>query len=156
MVEQKLRDLGYRLPELEMPGFNYVPCSVHNGVAYLAGQVPKVDGEVQPAGKIGAEVGFEEAQEAARRCVLNGLAWLHHELGGLDRVARVLRIDTFLAVAPGFDRMSEVIDAASDLLLGVFGENGRHPRSVIGVSELPRNAPVLIELTVAVLKGQPS
>lgn len=148
--EARLAALGYALPSPFVPAAHSIPLRVHDGVGYVCAQIPRPSDGIKATGKVGSELDFEQAREAARYCVLHGLAWLRHELGGLERVARVLRIDTYLAVAPGFDRMSEVIDAASDLLVGVFGENGRHPRSVIGVAELPRNAPVLIELTVAV------
>ena len=151
MIEETLRDLGYPVPEPFTPPAHSIPLTVHDGVAYVCAQIARSgDGTVHPIGKVGAEVDFEQAKEAARNCVLQGLAWLRHHLGGLDRIERVLRIRGVVALTPGFDRMSEVIDAASDLLIAAFGEDGRHPRSVIGVPELPRNAPVLIELTIAV------
>lgn len=153
MIERRIRDLGHVLPEPAMPGFKYIPVTIHRRVAYVAGQVPKVGDEIRPVGRVGAEVGFDQACGAARTCVLQGLAWLRHYLGSLDRVERILRLTGYLAVAPGFERMSEVTDAASDLLIDVFGENGRHPRAVVGVLALPRNAPVLLELTVGIAPG---
>lgn len=150
IVEQRLAELGYEVPKPVLPLFQSIPVVIYNGVGYVTAQISKVNSEVKPIGRIGAEVDFEQARDAARNCVLQGLAWLRHHLGSLDRVERILRINAALAVAPGFDKMSEVVDAASDLLISAFGENGRHPRSIVGVVHLPRNAPVLIELTVAV------
>jgi enamine deaminase RidA (YjgF/YER057c/UK114 family) len=112
-----------------------------------------VDGEVRLLGKVGAEVSVAEAQDAARICVLQGLACLEQALGGLDRIARILKITGFVASAPGFHQQPNVIDAASHLLTDLFGENGRHARSAVGVAELPRNAPVEIEMIVAIRRA---
>ena len=150
MIEEKLAALGLVLPQPAKPAFDYVPVSIHCSTAYVSGQLPKVDGEVRCRGKVGAEVSTEEAAEAARICILQGLACLKATLGNLGRVTRVLKVTGFVASAPGFNRQPEVIDAASRLLIDVFGETGRHARSAIGVAELPRNAPVEIEMIVAI------
>ena len=126
-----------------------MPVTLHNGVAYVSGQMPKVDGEVRVFGKVGREVDLETAREQARICILQGLACLRAALGSLDRVERVLKINGFVASAPGFNAQPKVIDAASDLLMEIFGDPGRHARVAVGVAELPRNAAVEIELTVA-------
>ena len=97
-----------------------------------------------------AEVSTDDAQEAARICVLQALAVLREALGSLDRVERVLKMNGYVASAPGFNQQPAVIDAASELLVQVFGEAGRHARAAVGVAELPRNSPVEIEFTVAV------
>jgi enamine deaminase RidA (YjgF/YER057c/UK114 family) len=150
MIEQRLHDLGLVIPEAATPAFEYVPVVVHRGVAYVSGQLPKVDGEVRVTGKVGADVSVEQAQEAARICILQGLAGLRQALGGLDRIERILKVNGYVASAPGFNQQPKVIDSASKLLGQVFGEAGRHARAAIGVSELPRNTPVEIEMTVAV------
>jgi enamine deaminase RidA (YjgF/YER057c/UK114 family) len=150
MIEEKLKQLGIRMPAPETTEFNYIPLTLHGNVVYLAGQIAKVDGRLHSVGKVGEDVGFEQARESARICILQGLSWIRHFLGDLDRIERILRLNAFLAVIPGYEKMSEIVDAASQLLIDIFGENGRHPRAVIGVQELPKNAPVLIELTVAV------
>ena len=150
IVEKRLRDLGYEIPEPIQPLFQSIPLVVHDGVAYVTAQISKVGGRIHPTGEVGGAIDFEQACEAARNCILHGFAWLRHGLGSLDRIDRILRMNAALAVAPGFDRMSEVVDSASDLLVAALGENGRHPRSIVGVVHLPRGAPVLIELTVAV------
>ena len=150
MFEERLAKLGLELPDAADPSFNYVPLTVHNGVAYVSGQLPKVDGAVRVFGKVGAEVDLETARVEARICILQGLACLKQELGSLDRIARTLKINGYVASAPGFNAQPKVIDAASDLLGDIFGEAGRHARAAVGVAELPRNTAVEIEMTVAV------
>jgi enamine deaminase RidA (YjgF/YER057c/UK114 family) len=141
------------LPQPAEPAHSYVPVAIHGTTAYVSGQLPKVDGEVRWTGKVGAEVSAEEAAKAARMCILQGLACLKAALGDLRRIERVLKVTGFVASASGFNRQPEVIDAASRLLIELFGEAGRHARSAVGVAELPRNAPVEIEMIVAV-KGR--
>lgn len=149
MIEQKLAALGLTLPTAARPSFNYVPVTTHGGVAYVSGQMPKVDGEVRLFGKVGAEVSLEQAREQARICVLQGLACLAAELGDLARITQVLKVSGFVASAPGFNDQPKVLDAASDLLVELLGPLARHARSAIGVAELPRNACVEIEFVVA-------
>lgn len=148
-VAERLQQLGIALPKAAQPAFNYVPVTLHRGVAYVAGQMPKVDGEIRVFGKVGAEISLTTAQDEARVCILQGLACLQAALGSLDRVEQVLRINGYVASAPGFNDQPRVLDAASELLVQVFGDAGRHARSAIGVAELPRNAVVEIDLTVA-------
>lgn len=149
-VADRLSELGITLPVPATPVFSYVPVVVYGGMAFVSGQLPKVDGEVKIRGKVGAEVSVEEAQEAARICVLQGLACLQAELGSLDRVTRVVKVTGFVQSAPGFDQQPKVVDAASDLLLQVFGPRGKHSRSAVGVAELPRRTPVEIEFIFGV------
>jgi enamine deaminase RidA (YjgF/YER057c/UK114 family) len=149
MIEDRLNALGLALPEAATPSFNYLPVTLHGGVAYVAGQLPKVDGEVRVRGKAGREVDVDTARSEARICILQGLACLRAALGSLDRVEQVLKVNGYVASAPGFGDQPKVLDAASDLLVEVFGDKGRHARAAIGVAELPRNAVVEIELTVA-------
>jgi enamine deaminase RidA (YjgF/YER057c/UK114 family) len=149
MIEQRLAQLGLTLPAPAQPSFNYVPVTTHAGVAYVSGQLPKVDGEVRVHGKVGAQVSLEQAREQARICVLQALACLAAELGDLSRLRRVLKVTGFVASAPGFNEQPKVIDAASDLLVQVLGPEARHARSAVGVAELPRNAAVEIEFVVA-------
>ncbi len=149
MIEQRLAQLGLTLPAPAQPSFNYVPVTTHAGVAYVSGQLPKVDGEVRVHGKVGAQVSLEQAREQARICVLQALACLAAELGDLSRIRRVLKVTGFVASAPGFNEQPKVIDAASDLLVQVLGPEARHARSAVGVAELPRNAAVEIEFVLA-------
>ena len=132
-----------------MPSFNYLPVTLHRGVAYVAGQLPKVDGEVKVKGKVGADVDLTTAREEARICILQGLACLRSALGSLDRIDQILKINGYVASAPGFNDQPKVLDAASDLLVEIFGDRGRHARAAVGVAELQRNAAVEIEMTVS-------
>jgi len=154
-VLRRLSDLGIELPAPETTVYDYIPLSVHNRVAYLAGQIPKRPDGLIAVGRAGGEVSLERAQEAARVCVEQALSWVHAMAGGVDNVARVLRMDCYVAAAEGFDNISDIADAASGLLIALYGDAGRHPRSVIGVSRLPRQSPVLLELTFA-LKQDPA
>jgi len=150
---ERLHALGIELPAPETTVYDYIPLSIHNRVAYLAGQIPKRRDGLVAVGKAG-EIPLELAKTAARVCVEQALAWLHAEAGGLDNVERVLRMDCYVAAADGFEQISDIADAASGLLIALYGDAGRHPRSVIGVKHLPRNSPVLLELTFA-LKRDP-
>jgi enamine deaminase RidA (YjgF/YER057c/UK114 family) len=150
MVEEKLKQLGLFLPPAVQPAFQYVAVIIHAGTAYVSGQLPREDGEVRITGKVGETVDVATAQRAARICILNGLSCLKAALGDLEHVERILKLTGFVASARGFIDQPKVIDAASSLLVDLFGERGRHARSAVGVAELPRNAPVEIELVVAV------
>lgn len=148
MIEQRLAELSIELPVAPVPAFQYVPVTVHERLAFVSGQLPR-KGEEIVTGKVGGDVDIERAQEAARLCVIQALACLRQKLGSLDRVAKVLKVTAFVASAAGFNQQPKVIDAASELLVKVFGDDGRHARSAIGVAELPRNASVEIELVVS-------
>jgi enamine deaminase RidA (YjgF/YER057c/UK114 family) len=149
-AETRVAQLGLQLPEAVAPAFNYVAVVEHAGTAWVAGQIPRDGQRVLFTGKCGAEISLEEARTAARACVLAALAQLRASLGSLDRVERVLKVTGFVASAPGFTQQPQVLDAASDLLVEVFGPAGRHARSAVGVAELPRGVPVEVELVVAV------
>jgi enamine deaminase RidA (YjgF/YER057c/UK114 family) len=150
MIEKRIKELGYELPVSSPPAFKYVPVVLHDGVAYISGQLPKVNGEIIITGKVGDSVSLEDAQESARICVLQGLSCLKQEIGSLERVERILKVTGFINSAEGFHQQPNVIDAASELIVNIFGENGKHARSAVGVAELPRNTPVEIEMIVAV------
>lgn len=149
MIETRLRELGLTLPDAASPSFNYVPVTLWRGLAHVAGQLPKVDGAIRVTGKAGAQVDLETARGEARICILQGLACLRDALGSLERIERILKINGYVASAPGFVDQPKVLDAASDLLVAILGDKGRHARAAVGVAELPRGAVVEIELTVA-------
>ena len=149
MFEKRLAELGIVLPEAAAPSFNYVPVTLHRGLAHVSGQLPKVNGEILVRGKVGDSVSLDVARAEARICILQGLACLKQALGTLDRVERVLKVGGFVASAPGFNDQPKVLDAASDLLGEIFGEAGRHARSAVGVAELPRDVAVEIEMVAA-------
>ncbi|WP_235046368.1 RidA family protein [Bhargavaea cecembensis] len=149
-IEYRLKELGLELPEAVVPLYSYVPVTIHHGTAYMSGQVPRIDGSVPYPGKVGQDVTVEQARELAEYCVLKGLSVLKAEIGSLDRVERVLKVTGFVQTASGFYEPSKVLDAASELLVKIFGEKGRHARSAIGAAELPDNTPVEIEFIFAV------
>lgn len=150
MIRERLDALGLTLPEPVTPKFSYVPVVVHDGVAYVSGQLPWRDGALVATGRVGDVVGMDIAREAARMCVMQALAVLQSALGDLDRVVRVLKVTGFVASAPDFVEQPQVVDAASQLLADVFGDSGRHARSAVGVAALPRGVPVEIEFVFAV------
>jgi enamine deaminase RidA (YjgF/YER057c/UK114 family) len=143
--EARLDELGLTLPPAPRPVATYVPVVQTGNLLVVSGQVPVENGRVVRPGKLGAEVGVEEGQELARLCVLNGLAQVRQALGSLDRVARVVRVAGYVASAPGFTQQPQVINGASDLLVAIFGEAGRHARVAVGVAELPLGCAVEVE-----------
>nr|WP_036528660.1 RidA family protein [Nocardia sp. CNY236] len=147
--EKNLAELGLTLPPVAAPVAAYIPAVRTGSLVYTSGQLPFVNGRLSATGKVGAEVAVEAATEAARWCALNALAAVH-DLVGLDAVARVVKVVGFVASAPGFGDQPMVINGASELLGRVFGDAGAHARSAVGVSELPKNTPVEVELIVEV------
>jgi enamine deaminase RidA (YjgF/YER057c/UK114 family) len=144
-ARQRLAELGLELPPVTPPVAAYVPAVQTGSHVYVSGQVPVADGQVLATGKVGAEVSPELAKELAARCALNGLAAVD-ALVGLDRVVRVVKVVGFVASAAGFTGQPGVINGASELLVEVFGEAGRHARSAVGVAELPLGVPVEVEM----------
>ncbi|HZR52827.1 MAG TPA: RidA family protein [Streptosporangiaceae bacterium] len=145
---ERLAGLGLELPSVAAPQAAYVPAVVSRGFVYVSGQLPFIDGKLQLTGKVGAEVSADEAAALARICALNGLAAAASVAGpdGLDGIARIVKVVGFVASAPGFTSQPVVINGASELLIEVFGESGRHARSAVGMAELPLNTPVEVEL----------
>ena len=145
----RLGQLGLTLPEVVAPLASYVPAVRTGNLVYTSGQLPMEGGKLPRTGKVGAAVSPEDAKSLARMCALNALAAVH-SLVGIDTVARVVKVVGFVASAPGFNGQPSVINGASDLLGEVFGDQGAHARSAVGVSELPLDAPVEVELIVEV------
>jgi enamine deaminase RidA (YjgF/YER057c/UK114 family) len=148
-VSARLAELGIELPDVVAPLAAYVPAVRTGNLVYTAGQLPIVSGELAATGKVGAEISPEQAKALARLCGLNALAAVH-ALVGIDAVTRVVKVVGFVASAPGFNGQPGVVNGASELFGEVFGEAGAHARSAVGVSELPRNAPVEVEIVVEV------
>jgi len=148
----RLAELGLTLPSVVAPAGSYVPAVRSGQFVYTAGQLPVVDGKLPATGKVGAEVSPSDAAAMAPTCALNALAAAAAAAGGLDQIARIVKVVGFVASAPGFNAQPQVINGASDLLVEVFGEDGRHARSAVGVAELPLNAPVEVEL-IAEVRG---
>jgi enamine deaminase RidA (YjgF/YER057c/UK114 family) len=145
----RLAELGIELPPVVRPVAAYVPAVRSGNLVYTAGQVPMLAGEMAGLGKVGAEVSPEQGNQLARICALNALAAVDSVVG-LDAIVRIIKVVGFVASAPGFGGQPGVINGASLLLGDVFGEAGAHARSAVGVSELPMNAPVEVELIVEV------
>jgi len=147
---ERLAALGLTLPPVAAPVAAYVP-AVRTGVyVYTSGQLPTVDGKLPAVGKVGNEVSAQDAAGMARTCALNALAAAASAAGGLEAIRRIVKVTGFVASAPGFGGQAQVINGASELLIEVFGEDGKHSRSAIGVAELPLNAPVEVELIAEV------
>jgi enamine deaminase RidA (YjgF/YER057c/UK114 family) len=146
---RRLAELGLQLPSVVAPVASYLPAVQTGSLVYTAGQLPFVDGQLPATGKVGADVLAEQANELARLCALNALAAVH-DLVGLDRVVRVVKVVGFVASAPDFTGQPAVVNGASDLLAAVFGAAGRHARSAVGVAVLPLDAPVEVELVVEI------
>lgn len=144
-AEKKIEELGIDLPSMSKPGAMYIPVKQIGNALFISGQVPFVDGKLKYQGHVGEDVTLEEAQEAARICIINMLAAVKHHLGDLDRVRNVVKLQAFVNSKTGFDQQHIVINAASQLLYDVFGEAGRHARTAVGTNQLPMNAPVEIE-----------
>lgn len=150
-IESKLEELGISLPEAPKPVAAYVPAVSSRGQVIVSGQLPMQNGELMSTGKIPSQVSIEDAQAAARQCVLNGLAVLKAELGGdLSRFVRVVRIGAFVQSDDDFFAQPQVANGASEFLLEILGDAGRHARAAVGVNALPLNAPVEIEFTFEV------
>jgi len=143
---EQLAALGLTLPPVTVPVAAYVPAVRTGGYVYVSGQLPVVDGKLPATGKVGDAVSVQDAAGMARTCALNALAAAAAAAGGLDAIGRIVKVTGFVASAPGFNAQPQVVNGASELLIEVFGEAGRHARSAVGVAELPLDAPVEVEL----------
>ena len=149
--EVKLKQLGLVLPDPPKPVANYVPVVRVGDLLFLSGVLPSRDGQLIMTGKLGQELTIEQGKAASRVAVLNGLSIIRHAAGSLDRVKQIVKMVGHIASAPGFTDQPQVLNGASDLLVAVFGDAGRHARVAVGAAELPRQAPVEIELIVQLL-----
>ena len=147
-VEQRLSELGLTLPQVATPAGAYLPAMISGNLVFTAGQIPLVEGKLMATGKLGAEITVEYGAEIAQRCALNALAAVKSVIGDLDRVKQVVKIVGFVSSVPEFTSQPAVINGASEFLQQVFGDAGQHARSAVGVSVLPLDAPVEIELIV--------
>jgi enamine deaminase RidA (YjgF/YER057c/UK114 family) len=149
--ENKLKELGITLPDLPRPLGSYLPFVRTGNLVYLSGMLPLKEGKLVAAGRAGEAVALDEAVLAARIAAINGLAVLKAAIGNLDQVRRCVKITGFVASAQDFIDQPKVINGASDLLLEVFGDRGRHARAAVGVHILPMNSPVEIEFIFEVV-----
>jgi enamine deaminase RidA (YjgF/YER057c/UK114 family) len=148
--EERLAELGLHLPEVTPPLAAYVPAVRSGNLVFVSGQLPMVDGQLQLAGKVGADVTVEQAKGLAQRCALNALAAAAEMAGGLEKIVRVVKLVGYVACEPAFIQQPQVVNGASELLGHVLGDAGKHSRVAVGVAALPLGAPVEVELVVEV------
>ena len=147
---ERLAALGLTLPPVTAPVAAYVPALRTGSYIYVSGQVPVADGKVAATGKVGAEVSAEDAAGLARICALNALAAAASVAGGLEAITRIVKVVCFVSSAPSFTSQAQVANGASELLLEVFGDAGKHARSAVGMAVLPLDSPVEVEIVVEV------
>jgi enamine deaminase RidA (YjgF/YER057c/UK114 family) len=151
-IEKKLQEMGIDISNAPKPAASYIPAVQTGNLVYTAGQANKKDGILVYKGKLGKDLTVEEGYEAAKISIINCLAVLKDHLGSLDRITRVVKLLGFVASMPEFEQQPYVINGASDLLIKIFGEKGKHARSAIGTNVLPFGTPVEIEMIVEVEK----
>ena len=149
-IENRLGLIGLKLPDVPKPVAAYIPAKQSGNLVFTAGQLPMVNGELVSKGLLGQDVEIDEANKAARICTLNALAAIKGVIGDLDRIKQIVRVVGYVASVPTFTQQPAVVNGASELLLEIFGEAGKHARSAVGMAVLPLNASVEIELTVEV------
>lgn len=150
-IEKKLEEMGLKLPPTPVPAANYVPTVRTGNLLFVAGHIPRMpDGSVLNAGKLGKEVTVEKGYEAAKYAMLNCLSSIKAALGDLDKVKRVVKLLCMVNAVPEFAEQFLVANGASDLLVGLYGDQGRHARSAVGMGSLPRGSCIEIEMIVEV------
>ena len=148
MIEEKLSSLNISLPIPPKPAGAYIPVVISGNTTFVSGQIPIQDGKVKFTGKVPENQSIENAKQAAKLCIINALAQLKHKLGSLDKISKVVRVSGFVNASPEFSQHSQIINAASNLLFEIFGEAGRHTRIAVGVSSLPLDSTVEIDMLV--------
>ncbi|MHB8578456.1 MAG: RidA family protein [Ignavibacteriaceae bacterium] len=150
MIENKIEELGFELPEAPKPLAAYIPALVVDKLIFTAGQLPMEKGILNYKGKLGAEISDEEGRQAAEICALNCLSVIKSVIDDLDRIEQVVKLTVFVNSADGFIGQPKIANGASELIGKIFGVKGKHVRSAIGVNELPLNSPIEIEMIVRV------
>lgn len=148
--QDRLNELNITLPTPPKPVASYVPWTRSGQLVFVSGQVPMVDGKIAYAGKVGGDVSLEDGQAAARTCALNAIAVAADAAGGLYRIRRIIKVGVFVNSAPGFTDQPKVANGASDLFVDIFGDAGKHARAAVGVSDLPLNSAVEVEIIVEI------
>ncbi|HNT33619.1 MAG TPA: RidA family protein [bacterium] len=149
-IAQQLKNLGLDIPEAPVPVAAYVPAVRSGNLIYTAGQVPFVKGQLAFSGKVGSELTVEQGAEAAKICVLNALGAVRSLIGDLERVVRIVKLTGFVNCGSDFTEQAKVMNGASELLLALFGDKGKHARCALGANALPLNAAVELDLIVEV------
>ena len=148
MIEDRLRELSIELPTPPSPAGSYIPVVTTGNLAFVSGQIPMKEGKVIFEGKVPEQQSLESARDAAKICIINGLAQLNANLGSLDKITKFVRISGFVNSNPEFTEQPKVVNAASDLLVEVFGDMAKHSRIAVGVASLPLNSTVEIDMVV--------
>ena len=148
MIEEKLKETGITLPIPPNPAGSYIPVVTTGNLAYISGQIPIKDGKIIFSGKVPDEQSVESAQEAAKLCIVNGLSQLNSHFGSLECITKVIKISGFVNSTSDFSEHPKVINAASDLLVEIFGNIAKHSRIAVGVANLPLNSTVEIDMVV--------
>jgi enamine deaminase RidA (YjgF/YER057c/UK114 family) len=150
-IEKKLASLGFELPAPPKPAARYIPYVRVGNLLFVGGNIGRLNGQpLSYVGKVGDQVTLEQGYEMARYCALNHLAIIKSALGDLDRVERFVKMIGYVNVAPGFTKMPQVVNGASDLFVELWGERGEHARAAVGVSSLSNDAPVETEVIVQI------
>ncbi|OFV92720.1 MAG: hypothetical protein A3F68_06450 [Acidobacteria bacterium RIFCSPLOWO2_12_FULL_54_10] len=152
-VEEKLRQLGLELPSPPAPVAAYLPCVRTGNLLFISGQIPKEKGELKFLGHLGGNLTLEDGVQAARLCALNALSIVRQETGDFSKVRRIVKLTGYVASAPGFHDQPKVVDGASQLLVELFGDRGKHARAAVGVNELPLGVAVELDMIVEVDAG---
>ena len=148
MIEDRLKELSIEIPTPPNPAGSYIPVVTTGNLAFVSGQIPMKDGKVIIEGKVPEKQSLDSAREAAKICIINGLAQLKSNLGSLDKITKFVRISGFVNSSPDFTEQPKVINAASDLLVEIFGDMAKHSRIAVGVASLPLNSTVEIDMIV--------
>jgi enamine deaminase RidA (YjgF/YER057c/UK114 family) len=148
MIEEKLKELGIEIPTPPNPAGSYIPVVTTGNLAFVSGQIPMKEGKVVFEGKVPDNQSVDSARDAAKICIINGLAQLKANLGSLDKITKFVRISGFVNSNSNFTEQPKVINAASDLLVEVFGDIAKHSRIAVGVASLPLNSTVEIDMIV--------
>ena len=148
MIEEKLKDVGITLPIPPNPAGSYIPVVTTGNLAFISGQIPIKDGKIMFSGRVPVEQSIESAQEAAKLCIINGLSQLNSYFGSLECITKVIKISGFVNSTSDFSEHPKVINAASDLLVEIFGNIAKHSRIAVGVANLPLNSTVEIDMIV--------
>jgi enamine deaminase RidA (YjgF/YER057c/UK114 family) len=147
-IEARIAELGLILPPPGAPAGSYVPTAIAGTLVFVSGQLPIENGKVAYAGRLGADISPEQGYEAAKLCALMILSQIKAAIGDLDRVARIIRLGGFVCCTPDFTQQPDVVNGASDLMVAIFGESGRHARAAVGAPSLPRGACVEVDAVV--------
>jgi len=150
VIKEKLDTLGITLPTPPKPAGSYIPVVRTGNLVFVSGQIPIKDGKILYSGKVTKDLSIEDAQKGARLCAINALAQLNSEFGNLEKISKIVRVSGFVNSPPEFTEQPKVINGASDLLFEIFEEKGQHTRVAVGVSSLPLNSAVEIDLIVEI------